>query len=99
MPGSGQNFFTITGESFNTISFSTNVDLVADVRQVRLGATLISFLRSMRCSGRSASAQTRAVAVRHARVSLCPCGAGPRSLEMLHAPNSTKTRRPFFALV
>lgn len=59
MLGSGQNFFTITGESFNTISFSTNVDVVADVRQVRLGATLFSSLRSMRCSGRSASAQTR----------------------------------------
>lgn len=37
--GNGQNFFTITGESFNSISFNTTSDIVADVRQVRLGAT------------------------------------------------------------
>jgi hypothetical protein len=34
----GQNFFTITGEDFRQISFWTDgVDIVTDVRQVRLG--------------------------------------------------------------
>ncbi len=37
--GTGQNFFTITGEAFNWISFITTSDIVADVRQVRLGTT------------------------------------------------------------
>ncbi|MDP2075306.1 PEP-CTERM sorting domain-containing protein [Hydrogenophaga sp.] len=37
--GNGQNFFTITGEAFNWISFNTTSDIVADVRQVRLGTT------------------------------------------------------------
>lgn len=35
--GNGQNFFRITGESFNLVSFMTTGDIVADVRQVRLG--------------------------------------------------------------
>lgn len=33
----GQNFFTITGEDFSKVIFTTTVDIVADVRQVRLG--------------------------------------------------------------
>lgn len=34
----GSNWFTITGEKFNDVSFATTgVDIVADVRQVRLG--------------------------------------------------------------
>lgn len=34
----GQNFFTITGEDFREVEFwTTGVDIVADVRQVRLG--------------------------------------------------------------
>lgn len=38
--GSGENFFRISGEDFNGISFTTTDDIVADVRQVRLGATI-----------------------------------------------------------
>lgn len=34
----GENFFTITGENFREVEFwTTGVDIVADVRQVRLG--------------------------------------------------------------
>ena len=38
----GQNFFTITGENFASVSFTTNagvagIELVSDVQQVRLG--------------------------------------------------------------
>lgn len=38
--GNGENFFRISGEDFNWISFTTTDDIVADVRQVRLGATI-----------------------------------------------------------
>lgn len=39
LTGNGSNFFTITGEDeFSSVSFTTTSDIVADVRQVRLGA-------------------------------------------------------------
>ena len=39
LSGNGQNFFTITGDDeFSWVSFNTTSDIVADVRQVRLGA-------------------------------------------------------------
>lgn len=42
LDANGQNFFTITGESFNSVTFTTNYqmasfDAVQDVKQVRLG--------------------------------------------------------------
>ena len=35
--GNGQNFFTITGENFSSVTLNTTVDIIADVRQIRLG--------------------------------------------------------------
>lgn len=35
--GNGQNFFYISGDDFSSVSFTTTDDVVADVRQVRLG--------------------------------------------------------------
>lgn len=35
--GNGQNFFTITGENFSSVTLNTTVDVIADVRQIRLG--------------------------------------------------------------
>ena len=40
--GNGENFFRISGEAFESISFNTTFDVVADVRQVRLGATPVT---------------------------------------------------------
>ena len=33
----GQNFFTITGQDFSSVTLNTTVDVIADVRQIRLG--------------------------------------------------------------
>jgi hypothetical protein len=38
--GNGNNFFTVTGENFASVTISTTVDIFADVRQVRLGGLL-----------------------------------------------------------
>jgi hypothetical protein len=35
--GNGENFFTISGENFASVTLNTTADIVADVRQVRLG--------------------------------------------------------------
>jgi hypothetical protein len=40
LDGSGTNFFTITGEDFSSLSFSTTTDIVVDVKQVRIGGIL-----------------------------------------------------------
>ncbi len=37
LTGSGQNFFTITGENFSTVFLTTTVDIIADIQQIRLG--------------------------------------------------------------
>ena len=38
--GAGNNFFTLTGEDFLSVTLNTTTDIVLDVRQVRLGTTL-----------------------------------------------------------
>jgi hypothetical protein len=37
--GAGNNFFTLTGEDFLSVTLNTTTDIVLDVRQVRLGTT------------------------------------------------------------
>jgi hypothetical protein len=37
--GAGNNFFTLTGEDFLSVTLDTTTDIVLDVRQVRLGTT------------------------------------------------------------
>jgi hypothetical protein len=37
--GTGNNFFTLTGEDFLSVTLNTTTDIVLDVRQVRLGTT------------------------------------------------------------
>ena len=40
--GNGENFFRISGEAFESVSFNTTFDVVADVRQVRLGTGTVT---------------------------------------------------------
>jgi hypothetical protein len=35
--GNGNNFFTVTGELFSSVTLNSSVDIIADVRQIRLG--------------------------------------------------------------
>jgi hypothetical protein len=35
--GTGNNFFTLTGEDFLSVTLDTTTDIVLDIRQVRLG--------------------------------------------------------------
>ena len=37
LDGAGSNFFTITGEDFSSLSFTTTTSVVVDVKQVRIG--------------------------------------------------------------